>query len=721
MINIFFRNIIKHRKKVPFLPQSQITECGLTCVAMIIKYYMGNVSINQLRQIFETGRDGCTIKQLNQLLHKFNMETKLYKIPAENIKCIKLPCILFWENSHFVILERIKKDKFYIVDPAMGRNKISLEMFSKSYSGISIYPYPDEKFDKDVIENITYRVFSFIVVKNKYQYAKTIFYMLICSFCSIAIPIIIGKIIDIILISEKAKRLNILFFALIAVVIGLYIFSYLKNNSLLILKSQIMKDISLKIFPHIIKLPYKFFDHRNIRDIEVNLNNISLLKNIFSNDIMSFIKDILLLVFMLLYLYSLSWIFVGVFIILYLINLLITVIINNTYNHRELLFAELSLKNFQKTCLKSIIQIKSMGIEQEYIYNWKEKFNAYISKYLDIGKKNNLDLIVSLSQKISVFIVLYISSSFMIKDKITYGVILSNYLLAILFFSSVNSLYNSAKNWLYGKNLMNNLLDIISQQEESENLPCYNLIGNIVIKDLSFSYNSNSRYIFENINLNINAGDKIAIIGDTNSGKSTFLKLLAGLYLPTKGKILFDNHDLKDFNKIYLRKQIGIITEDTSLLNTTIYNNITLGLHKCDVNNVVNICKILKINEDISNMPLGYHTPILNNGNNLSVSQRRKILLARIIIKNPKIVLIDGSALFIDDSNKVDLFSMLDSIKCTKLIISSKINPITKADLIVMIDNGKIIAQGKHDELLINNKKYKTKYFSETNYIQNPN
>ena len=195
MINIFFRNIIKHRKKVPFLPQSQITECGLTCVAMIIKYYMGNVSINQLRQIFETGRDGCTIKQLNQLLHKFNMETKLYKIPAENIKCIKLPCILFWENSHFVILERIKKDKFYIVDPAMGRNKISLEMFSKSYSGISIYPYPDEKFDKDVIENITYRVFSFIVVKNKYQYAKTIFYMLICSFCSIAIPIIIGKII----------------------------------------------------------------------------------------------------------------------------------------------------------------------------------------------------------------------------------------------------------------------------------------------------------------------------------------------------------------------------------------------------------------------------------------------------------------------------------------------------------------------------------------------
>jgi ABC-type bacteriocin/lantibiotic exporter with double-glycine peptidase domain len=213
-------------------------------------------------------------------------------------------------------------------------------------------------------------------------------------------------------------------------------------------------------------------------------------------------------------------------------------------------------------------------------------------------------------------------------------------------------------------------------------------------------------------NLNIEPGLKVAVVGKSGSGKSTLAKLLAGLYEPTSGKIFFDDIESTKLQKSHIRKQMGIVPQDMFLFNKTILDNITLEDKNIDIDRVKEVCKLVQIDEEIESMPMSYNTILTELGQNLSGGQRQRIILARALIANPKILIFDEATSCLDNINESTISELLSKIGCTRIIIAHRLSTIIDSDHIIVMENGKIVAQGTHEFLLKNSEEYKKLYIT---------
>ncbi|NOV82731.1 ABC-type bacteriocin/lantibiotic exporter with double-glycine peptidase domain [Clostridium saccharobutylicum] len=227
------------------------------------------------------------------------------------------------------------------------------------------------------------------------------------------------------------------------------------------------------------------------------------------------------------------------------------------------------------------------------------------------------------------------------------------------------------------------------------------------MENVSFAYSSKSEKVIKNVSLNIERGQKVAIVGKSGSGKSTLAKLLVGLYSPTGGDILFDKIPLNKLDKKYLRRQLGIVPQDVSLFNKSIYENISMGRNDIDMDKIKKACEITQIAEEIESMPMGYHTIISEMGMNLSGGQRQRIVLARAILNEPKILILDEATSSLDYINEKQVSDYFKNIGCTRIVIAHRLSTIIDSDMIIVLDNGEILDYGSHMELL----KRKGQYF----------
>ena len=229
----------------------------------------------------------------------------------------------------------------------------------------------------------------------------------------------------------------------------------------------------------------------------------------------------------------------------------------------------------------------------------------------------------------------------------------------------------------------------------------HDLSGSIRLENVSFSYTKDSKRVLSDINIQINKGEKIAIVGSSGSGKSTLSKLLIGLFPPTTGKILFDALDYDSLDKQYLRQQIGIVPQDMTLFNKTIFENIA-GDFPVSHEEMVEVCKLVNIHHEIMEMPMEYNTLVSEMGMNLSGGQRQRIILARALIKKPKIILLDEATSYLDNVNEKEIMQRFKDQNITIIVIAHRLSTIIDSDNIILMDKGKAVANGKHKDLLKN-------------------
>jgi len=226
------------------------------------------------------------------------------------------------------------------------------------------------------------------------------------------------------------------------------------------------------------------------------------------------------------------------------------------------------------------------------------------------------------------------------------------------------------------------------------------ITGKIRMENVCFSYTKHSQEVLYNINLNIESGQKVAIVGPSGSGKSTLSKILIGLYTPTKGNIFYDDVSIDSLDKAHLRKQLGIVPQDISLLNKSIFENIKMNKENIDIDDVKKAAKVANINEEIEAMPMNYHTLISDMGTNLSGGQRQRIALARAIISNPKVILLDEATSSLDALNEANVSNYFRYNGCTRIVISHRLSTIIDSDMIYVMMDGRIAEQGNHNSLI---------------------
>lgn len=703
------------RRRVPYVEQESITECGLCCIAMILRFYGSYYTLAELREYISIGRDGTNFTQLKNLLETFNFNTKGLKCTVDILYKVKLPAIIFWENRHFVILESISKKKAVIIDPNFGRRTVQISEFMNNYSGYILLSYPNEQYKKKKRSNSIWHDFFPIIKKNKLSLIKIFILSLINYILTLFQPILIQIIIDKVTKNNILPFKDLIIFCIIILLVNIIILN--RSKKLTRVRIDMDKDINENLFTHLLKVPYKFFDTRSKGNILFTLNSSSVVRDIFAEKIVNCILDIGSVLFIIIYMLYKSKELSICAITLFILNILIIVISNpylKEYNNYQAM-EQSKLQGVQTESIYSILGIKMTGVENSIFKNWKIKYNRYIDRFY---KKENLNNILtfifnSIKNFSPIFILIY-GLSLIIVNKLTIGEVVAFYTLSGSLFGSAVSILSNY-NFIITANLYTNRIsEVLSTEEEQNGDIKIDLKGSIELKNVSFSYSNISEKVLDNISLNIPQGSSIAIVGNSGSGKSTLAKVIAGLYKPTIGNIYYDGYDLTDLDNKHLRKQIGIVPQEITVFNKSIKENININNLNISLDIIKNAAKIANIDNEIEKMPMKYETIISEMGMNLSGGQKQRIALARAILNNPKVILLDEATSSLDMINENKISEYFNSIGCTRIIIAHRLSTIKNSDMIIVLDNGKIVERGTHNTLI----KKKGKYFELYNNIK---
>lgn len=704
-------------KKVPVILQLQQTECGLCCVNMIMNFFGHKETIFNLRNQFEVGRDGLNLSQLKFILEKYKIKSKIYKANLKGLKKLKLPIIGLWEEKHFVIIERIKKNQIIIIDPAEGRKVISIEQFENSFSGIILKPEANSDFQpiKSNYEN-PWKKLLYLILQQKKVISVIVFFTFLILLINLAIPQLTQVIIDKSKMNEIDDLLKIIIIFATVIGISQAILTYLKGEMVIKLNVFLSEKMVTKVFFHLLKLPYKYFDFRSPGDLLYRLNSLMMIRDLISSSIIPGFVNICSVLVIFIYILSKSYEIALITIILTLINVMFLFITRKSIVSAidNELITQSKSQSVMTEILFSILFVKISGAQNKIYNNWK---NSYKQALLNFSKsssiQNIINTVTSNFQLVSPLIILTSGMMLYQNNILSLGEVIAIQAISSTLFSQTNSTFSLYTQILSSISYLRRVNDILGTSQETEgSFKLDDFKRNIVFKDYSFAYSNMSSNVLHNINLSIDKGEKVAFVGESGSGKSTLAKAIIGLYNSHQGTLEIDGIDINEINKNNLHKKISIVPQDNFLFNKTIFENITMNNNDKTEENVIEVAKLANIHEDIQKMPMKYNTVVNDMGFNLSGGQRQRIALARALISNPQILILDEATSSLDQKNEHDIMSNLHNLNCTVIIVAHRLSTIKNADKIYVLENGEIISSGEHEELIKKSQLYKTLYQS---------
>jgi ABC-type bacteriocin/lantibiotic exporter with double-glycine peptidase domain len=702
--------------KIKEIKQLTQTECGTCCVLMILRYYKSKESMKEVQDELDAGRDGVSIKQIKNYFIKKKLDVKIFEVQSiQSISQVQLPCILYWNNNHYVVLEKIKKDKYEIVDPAEGRKKLSENEFLNSFSKVLMQIQPTNEFVplKKQDKSPWIRIIR-SMLKNKMLLCFALLSLVVTYILTLCVPIVVKKIVN--SVSNPSSDTNMIYYLLLALFLTFIITSIFKGFKITQLNIFLSRILEKDTFKQLLHLPYRFFETRPTGDILYRISSTSAVKELITSQLIAGFADIGSLIVIFIYmlvssikLSILSLVLLSLnFFILFWFQPKLRRAIDNE------ILAQSKAQSVQVETLYSIDSIKISGIEKSFLDKWNLLFEESLVHFYKRNIITNINsTLISSIQIFSPILIFLIGIQEVRNNQMDLGGLVAFQTISAIFFSNGNSIFGSYTQLILTNQYLTRVTDIWETKEEERKINGLSktLEGNIQIKNLNFSYSKNSSLVIKNISLEILPGQKIAFVGASGSGKSTLSKVMLGLYQPTGGTILFDGHSIENYNMEYFRKQIATVPQNAMLFNKTIKDNIVLN-NEISMDELVQICKIACIYDEIMEMPMNFHTAISEFGMNISGGQRQRILLARALVQKPKIILLDESTSSLDSINEAKIMQYLSNMGCTVIHIAHRLSTIKEADNIFIFESGEMKEFGTHEELMktstIYNKLYNT-------------
>lgn len=702
-------------KKIKYVEQNEHSECGLSCIVMLLNYHDKNINLISLREKYGVPLGGHNLKNLSNILQSFGLKNTAIRTSCSELNNKMLPCLAFWESNHFVIVEKISNKNYVIVDPSKGREKLSHETFSSKFKNVILFVQDVAEINIPIKKTKSY-LKDFIINQirnNKIKYFLIVMLSLILQGISLAFSLLTRTLIDQGSFTNDSYTI-ILFF----LVFFLYFIVQISRNYFIeTLKLKFNLKINKDYVKKIVSLPLSFFVNRKSGEIMYRYNLINYIQKILDTHLLKTSIDIIFSLLYLIIMYLLSPHLTMVTVLVSMVVLAFTVI-NNKYllrvNNKKMHLQSSSQSSFLEL-LNGIETIKSIGIEQNFYRSWNKSF----SEFQDVSYKSNLvdslfSSIIETLQFALPFFIIVLGGMLQEAYNISWGTIVSFSTLAITFVQPISELATIGGETLIVNSYIKKIDEILIQNNHfssNKQFVEFDKIDSVDLVNVNFSYSFFEENVLNNIILSIKNGEKIAVVGPSGAGKSSLLKIISGLYNKTSGEVLINtNNELGNINYSSYNREVLYVPQTTTIFNMTLLDNLLLNETSIDNDYLSNVLRDTSLDQLIALLPQKEMTKISEDGMNLSGGQKQKIAIARALLRKPQLLLLDESTSSLDNISEKHILSSLKKYDMGIVFISHRLSTISNFEKIVVMDKGNIKGYGTHEELLKSNEVYSSLY-----------
>jgi ATP-binding cassette subfamily B protein len=699
-------------KRFAWVEQAEEMDCGAACLAMLCRHYGINMTLGKLRELANVTAQGATLDSLARAGEALGFGARGVQCTFDALQGFELPFIVHWEGYHYVIVYGVSPNQVWVADPAIGFKKMSVEEFERGWSGTCLVFTPGEQLVQLTASRSPWLRF----VGYLRPYKKILLHLFLATFViqmlGIVPPLIIQNILDGVLVHQNLGLLHLL-------ILGLVIstaFSQVMSTLRAYLSNYMVRNLDFSMmaqfFKHTMSLPYSFFAKRKTGDILARFSENQTIRAFLTESTVTTLLNLLMvfMYFTILFFYNvkLTLLLIGFVIPIIALTVLVTPRIKEYA--REVFAASTDAQSFLMEALGGIETIKGMGSERPVRLKWEKKYvKALETQY----RSQSFSILVGLASQVlnsaTTIVILWAGASLVLARELTIGQLMAfNALMGSVLgpLMGLVGLWSRMGDASVAMERLGDVLDIEPEQKPADvaaRVILPDLQGEVRLEHVFFRYGGeDTPYVLEDVDIDIKPGQLVAIVGRSGSGKTTLAKLLVGFYPPSEGKIFVDGYEMAAIDRGYYRAQVGYVMQSNLLFSGTIAENIASGDDSPDRRRVEEVAKMADAHAFISKLPLGYDQVVGERGVGLSGGQVQRLCIARALYHDPRLLVFDEATSALDTQSESNIMANMEAILAgrTAVIIAHRLSTIMRADKIVVLYEGKITEQGRHDELL---------------------
>lgn len=693
--------------KVPQVMQMEVVECGAASLTMILAHYGKWLPLEEVRAACGVSRDGSSAKMILQAARNYGLDAKGFRMSPEALEG-KQPAIIHWNFEHFVVFRGFdRKGRACINDPGIGPVKWPMEEFRKHYTGVCLTFEPTEKFEKGGQQTsiLSYMKKNLNGVSEAFW--LTFSFALMGAFVALLSPLFTRIFLDEILSGKNADWVKWFFIGMGALAVFQFFVVLLQSRYTKRVAGALALKSNKDYLRHLLRLPMSYFAMRHVGDLQQRMHLNQEITNSLIEVLAPQVINIGLLVLYLFLMFSYSfWLTiigfvaagVNLAIFHYFANLRINLIRSMEQSEGQYFSATIS-------CIDNMESIKAAGAETGFFKYWSGLWAHKFNVNANADKQQaQMALLPVMANALCSVAVLVLGAYLILQGDLTVGMLMAFQGFMGSFLAPVNELVNGSQKIVEMRSQMERVEDVMKYPEDhrdSEKEILQGKLGGLLeMKHVTFGYSPIQPPLIEDFNLRVEPGHSVALVGPSGCGKSTLAKLISGLYKPWSGEILFDGRPIESIPNEELTNSVAVIDQNVVLFDDTIAQNIRMWDPSIEDFTLMMACNDAEIRADIVSRPEGFDTKIVKGGQNFSGGQRQRFEIATALAREPIVLIMDEATSALDPKTEDEVMKRIRSMGPTQIIVAHRLSTIRDCDEIIVMDQGKILQRGRHEELI---------------------
>lgn len=699
-------------RRFALVEQAEEMDCGAACLAMLCRHYGIPITLGKLRELANVTTEGATLDSLARVGETLGFTTRGMQCTYDSLLGFELPFIVHWEGYHYVVVYGISSERVWVADPALGFRKMNVREFERGWSGTCLVFTPGQ--DQAQLAATRSPWIRFVGYLKPYKKILTQVFIatFVIQLLGIVPPLIIQNILDGVIVHQNLSLLHLLIvgliisnvFSQIMATIRAYLANFMVRNMDFAMMSQ--------FFKHTMSLPFSFFAKRKTGDILARFQENQTIRAFLTESTVTTLLNLLMvfIYFSIMFVYNVQLTLLLIGFVIPIVALTVIATPRIKAYAREVFTASTDAQAFLMEALGGVETIKGMGMERPVRLKWEKKYvKALETQYRAQAFHIWVGLASQLLNAAVTIAILWVGANLVLARELTIGQLIAfNALMGSVLapLMGLVGLWNLLNDAGVAMERLGDVLDMEPEQKPGDvasRVVLPDLKGQIRLENLYFRYGGNeTAYVLENISLDINPGELVAVVGRSGSGKTTLAKLLVGFYPPSEGKLVVDGYDMSVIDKDSYRAQVGYVMQSNLLFSGTIAANIASGEESPDRRRIEEVAKMADAHPFIAKLPLGYEQVVGERGMGLSGGQVQRLCIARALYHDPRLLVFDEATSALDTQSESNIMSNMNEILKgrTAVIIAHRLSTIMRADKILVLYEGAVVEQGRHEELV---------------------